>query len=222
MNLKDHILLWNHSFIEVIDIRRSSFSGSASDVRYKLPASAFLYIIRGSGKVLVDDYNYEFHSATIIHGGKGMLIEILRITEALEYYLVLLGKVLFDGFHAKVEESKQKLKEAGILEHTISIMEGGNNRSMAVVTRKQFGRGSQVIYEYLGMKAPEMVQQKIDSAAGGDGEPVSFEVLARYSGDYIFRSSYEGMADLTQDPIWNSIPAVKEGRLMEIDFGLSY
>ncbi|OKP87925.1 hypothetical protein A3842_05885 [Paenibacillus sp. P3E] len=132
------------------------------------------------------------------------------------------GKKLFEGFHANVEESKQKLQEAGILDHTISIMEGGNDRSMAVVTRKQFGRGSQVIYEYLGMKAPEMVQQKIDSATGGDGEPVSFEVLAKYSGDYIFRSSYKGMADLTQDPIWNSIPAVKDGRLLEIDFGLSY
>ncbi|MFD2878730.1 hypothetical protein ACFTAO_26445 [Paenibacillus rhizoplanae] len=54
------------------------------------------------------------------------------------------------------------------------------------------------------------------------GDSVSFEVLADYSGDYIFRSSYDGMADLTKDPLWNGIPAVKEGRLMNIDFGLSY
>jgi iron complex transport system substrate-binding protein len=30
------------------------------------------------------------------------------------------------------------------------------------------------------------------------------------------------MADLTGDPLWNSIRAVKEGRMLEIDFGLSY
>ena len=129
---------------------------------------------------------------------------------------------LLDNFNAKVEDSKQKLQEAGILGSTISIMEGGADRSMVVVMSKQYGRGSQVIYEYLGMKAPELVQQKIDSTTDVGGESVSFEVLADYSGDYIFRSSYDGMADLTQDPLWNSIPAVKEGRLMEIDFGLAY
>lgn len=129
---------------------------------------------------------------------------------------------LLDNFNAKVEDSKQKLQESGILGSTISIMEGGADRSMVVVMSKQYGRGSQVIYEYLGMKAPELVQQKIDSTTDVGGDSVSFEVLADYSGDYIFRSSYDGMADLTADPLWNSIPAVKEGRLMEIDFGLSY
>lgn len=132
------------------------------------------------------------------------------------------AKELFTDFHKKVEVSKQKLQEAGILDHTISIMEGGKDNSMAVVASKQFGRGSQIIYEYLGMKAPDIIQQKIDTATGADGESVSFEVLGKYSGDYIFRSSYDGMADLTQNPIWNNIPAVKEGRLMEIDFGLGY
>lgn len=132
------------------------------------------------------------------------------------------AKELFTDFHKKVEESKQKLQESGILDHTISIMEGGKDNSMAVVASKQFGRGSQIIYEYLGMKAPDIIQQKIDTSTGADGESVSFEVLAKYSGDYIFRSSYDGMADLTQNPIWNNIPAVKEGRLMEIDFGLGY
>ncbi|MBP2116230.1 AraC family transcriptional regulator [Paenibacillus silagei] len=129
---------------------------------------------------------------------------------------------LLNDFNAKVEDSKLKLKEAGILDSTISIMEGGGERSMLVIMSKQYGRGSQVLYEYLGMKAPEKIQQKIDSKTDVGGESVSFEVITDYSGDYIFRSSYDGMTDLTGDPIWNSIPAVKEGRLMNIDFGLSY
>ncbi|WP_405114035.1 AraC family transcriptional regulator [Paenibacillus sp. FSL K6-1217] len=129
---------------------------------------------------------------------------------------------LLNDFNTKVENSKQKLREAGILDSTISIMEGGGERSMLVIMSKQYGRGSQVLYEYLGMKAPEKIQQKIDSKTDVGGESVSFEVIADYSGDYIFRSSYDGMTDLTGDPLWNSIPAVKEGRLMNIDFGLSY
>ncbi|WP_342546513.1 AraC family transcriptional regulator [Paenibacillus sp. FSL P2-0089] len=129
---------------------------------------------------------------------------------------------LLNDFNAKVENSKLKLKEAGILDSTISIMEGGGERSMLVIMSKQYGRGSQVLYEYLGMKAPEKIQQKIDSKTDVGGESVSFEVITDYSGEYIFRSSYDGMTDLTGDPIWNSIPAVKEGRLMNIDFGLSY
>ncbi|GGF79885.1 hypothetical protein GCM10010912_26100 [Paenibacillus albidus] len=130
---------------------------------------------------------------------------------------------LFADFHAKVEESKQKLQNAGIYNKTVSIMEGGKDRSMVVVNSKQFGRGSQVIYEYLGMKAPEIVQQKIEVSTGADApESVSFEVLADYSGDYIFRSSYTGMADLSADPLWTGIPAVQEGHLINLDFGLSY
>ncbi|MFD2878729.1 hypothetical protein ACFTAO_26440 [Paenibacillus rhizoplanae] len=66
-----------------------------------------------------------------------------------------------NSFKAKVEDSKQKLQEAGILGSTVSIMEGGADRSMVVVMSKQYGRGSQVIYEYLGMKAPEILQQKL-------------------------------------------------------------
>jgi iron complex transport system substrate-binding protein len=132
------------------------------------------------------------------------------------------AKSLFDNFHKKVEQSKQKLQAAGILDKTVSIMEGGKDRSMAVIASKQFGRGSQVLYEYLGMKAPEIIQQKIDTSLEASAESVSFEVLAKYSGDYIFRSSYTGMVDLTNDPLWNSLPAVKAGRLLPIDFGLSY
>ncbi|WP_340024051.1 AraC family transcriptional regulator [Paenibacillus sp. FSL K6-1096] len=129
---------------------------------------------------------------------------------------------LLSDFNSKVEESKQKLRDAGILGSTVSIMEGGAKRSMVVAMSKQYGRGSQVIYEYLGMKAPELLQAKFDSKTEAEGDSISFEVLADYSGDYIFRSSYDGMADLTGDPLWNAIPAVKEGRLINIDFGLSY
>ncbi|MFS0838082.1 helix-turn-helix domain-containing protein [Paenibacillus sp. 1P03SA] len=131
------------------------------------------------------------------------------------------AKLLAD-FHKKVEQSKQKLKQAGIYEKTVTIMEGGKG-SMAVVSSRNYGRGSQVIYEYLGMKAPAVLQKDIDAGSkAGSSKNVSLEVLHQYSGDYVFRSAYEGMVDLSQNPAWKQIPAVKEGRLFEISFGLSY
>ena len=124
-------------------------------------------------------------------------------------------------FNEKVEASKQKLADAGLLDKTVTIVEGGKG-TMGVVASKDYGRGSQIIYEYLGMKAPVKLQVEIDQATEATGIELSFEVLSDYIGDYVFRSSYEGMADLSENTVWNSIPAVKEGRLIEIGFGLSY
>ncbi|WP_138754574.1 AraC family transcriptional regulator [Paenibacillus sinopodophylli] len=130
-------------------------------------------------------------------------------------------QTLLANFNSKVEESKKKLADAGLQDKTVSIVEGGK-KEMTVVASKQFGRGSQIIYEYLGLKAPAAIQEKIDVATEGSGETVSMEVLPNFIGDYVFRSSYEGMDDLTDHPIWSTIPAVKEGRMIEISFSLAY
>ncbi|MFP3391736.1 helix-turn-helix domain-containing protein [Brevibacillus sp. SIMBA_040] len=153
--------------------------------------------------------------------------ESMSVEERLKKIGEVLGKegesqALLENFYAKVEESKKKLKEAGIMDKTVSIMEGGKG-SMGVVNSKQYGRGSQVIYEYLGMRAPAIIQEEVATFSTNTAmHNVSFEVLPVYAGDYVFRSSYEGMVDLSQNSVWNSIPAVKEGRLIEISFGLSY
>ena len=132
------------------------------------------------------------------------------------------AKELLSEFHVKVEDSKKKLQDAGIYDKTVSIMEGGKGM-MSVATSYGFGRGSQIIYEYLGMKGPDSIRQELEADKDkGDAIEVSLEILPDYAGDYVFRSSYEGMADLTNHPVWNSIPAIKEGRLIEIDFGLAY
>lgn len=131
------------------------------------------------------------------------------------------AEVLINNLNSKVEESKKTLADAGILDKTISIIEGGL-KGMVVVESKQFGRGSQAVYEYLEMKAPKVVQDKIDVVSDEDGSTISMEVLPEYIGDYVFRSVYEGADVLTDNPIWSSIPAVKEGRLIEIDFDFFY
>ncbi|MCR8659893.1 AraC family transcriptional regulator [Paenibacillus endoradicis] len=131
------------------------------------------------------------------------------------------AQAILDHFHEKVENSKQKLAELGILNKTVTIIEGGK-KEMALIDSKLYGRGSQIIYEYLGLEAPEIIQKKIDGREQSTGGFISMEVLPEYIGDFVFRSVWEGADDLSGNPIWNSIPAVKEGRLIEIDFDFSY
>lgn len=132
------------------------------------------------------------------------------------------AKELLDNFYNKVELSKQKLQQAGILDKTVTVMES-NKGSMAVMVGMGYGRGSQIIYQYLGMKAPEIVQQKIETSKNdATSMDVSYEVLTQYAGDYVFRSAFEGMEDLSDNQIWNNIPSVKDGRLIDMSFGLFF
>ncbi|REK75178.1 AraC family transcriptional regulator [Paenibacillus paeoniae] len=131
------------------------------------------------------------------------------------------AKALLEDFQSKVEASKQKLKEAGLMDKTVTILEGGA-KEMFVTQSTHFGRGSQVLYEYLGMKAPDIIQKNMNASETEAGKSVSMEVLPEYAGDFVVRSSWEGMDDLSNNNIWNSIDAVKAGRVIEAEFGLFF
>lgn len=131
------------------------------------------------------------------------------------------AQAFMDGFNSKVEASKEKLRSAGLLDKTVTIIEG-DSKQMMVIENAQFGRGTQVIYEYLGMKAPEVVQKKLEVSSEATSETVSMEVLPQYIGDFVLRSSYEGMEDFSSNAVWNRIPAVKDGHMIEIEFGMFY
>ncbi|REK74559.1 AraC family transcriptional regulator [Paenibacillus paeoniae] len=155
-----------------------------------------------------------------------MPFDSMTLEERMEMIGKALGKenesdALLQQFYAKVESSKDKLREAGILNKTVTIMEGGKG-NMLITASKKYGRGSEVVYEYLGMKAPDIIQKDIDATDKVYSYDISFEKLPQYAGDIIIRSAYEGMENLTDSALWNNLPAVKEGRLIELDFGLSY
>ncbi|QNK60586.1 AraC family transcriptional regulator [Paenibacillus sp. PAMC21692] len=126
-----------------------------------------------------------------------------------------------EQFHEKIDISKRKLREAGLLDKTVTIMEGGKN-GVEVVASKFYGRGSHIIYHYLGMKAPERLQSCIDQAVHASGLHVPFDQLDAYTGDFVFRSTYAGMPNLSEQEAWNRLTVVREGRLLDISFGLSY
>lgn len=126
---------------------------------------------------------------------------------------------VIEEYNTNLEAAKDKLLQAGIYEYTVSVFEGGADSAMSV-KGDQYGTGA-MLYRELGLKAPEAVKTNIIDKNSG-GEQVSFEALNQYSGDFIVRNTYEGMADLSQDAIWNTIPAVVNNRIIGIEFGLSY
>ncbi|WP_238807680.1 hypothetical protein [Paenibacillus sp. EKM212P] len=88
MKLNDHILLWNHVFIQVMDVRHKKIEEGEELRTYLLPASAFLYTVRGNARVRLDNSIHRVERFHVLHGGKGMCLSILA-EEVLEYYIIL-------------------------------------------------------------------------------------------------------------------------------------
>ncbi|MBP1996862.1 AraC family transcriptional regulator [Paenibacillus eucommiae] len=87
MNLSDHICLWNHAFIKVIDIRHTVMAQEEELRSYRLPASAFLYAVRGSARVWLDQNIHMAKHFHVLHGGKGLCLDIIA-DDKFEYYLI--------------------------------------------------------------------------------------------------------------------------------------
>lgn len=135
--------------------------------------------------------------------------------ERVNYLGELLGKEeaakkAIEDYLQLADENKQKLINAGITDKEITVIEG------PYIFGEKYGRGSDVVYNFLGFRAPEKLQKEFD--AGNYYLEASMEVLHEYCGDYILRSVYDGSEDLTADVVWNNIDAVKNGHVIEIDF----
>ncbi|RAW15543.1 AraC family transcriptional regulator [Paenibacillus taichungensis] len=93
MNLNDHILLWNHVFIKILDVRKNSLAPGERIRNYLLPASAYLYMIDGTAVVSMDQQRYIVDGFHIVHGGKLANVNIKTDT-GLVYYMILYKAIL--------------------------------------------------------------------------------------------------------------------------------
>ncbi|WP_434284719.1 ABC transporter substrate-binding protein [Clostridium botulinum] len=122
----------------------------------------------------------------------------------------------------KIADGKAKLKEAGLYDKRFSIYEAWEEGSMMVVGNK-WGRGGNLIYDFLGLKPNELVEKEIIDGKGDAYRIISTEVIDKYAGDYILYSEgMENKIDFSKNKVWNSIPAVREGRVVTIDPELFY
>lgn len=149
-------------------------------------------------------------------------VNYLEITskERVELIASALGKeeeaaTLLAEFDQLVEESIDKLKAAGALDKTITLMET-YNKEVFVYGDKQ-GRGGEVLYSLLGLKGPEIVQNEI--IGGEQYRSISLEVLGEYIGDFVMIGGWqEDPLDLVGDnSAWLATDAVKNDNVILYD-----
>lgn len=120
---------------------------------------------------------------------------------------------LIEQFKGQADASKKLLEESGALGKTAVLIEPLANDIWFY--DNAYGRGGNVLYDYLDFVIPDAVQEKM-----GDKHymNVSFEVLAQYcDADYIVVVTGEGYDALKEKDVWKSIPAVQNNKVIEFD-----
>lgn len=88
------------------------------------------------------------------------------------------------------------------------------------------GRGGQAVYNALGLKAPEKIEQ--DVIKKGEMKQLSQEVIPEYAADYMFITDYNPKGEsktldkLEHSSIWKNLDAVKHNRVFINDFDTFY
>lgn len=83
-----------------------------------------------------------------------------------------------------------------------------------------YGRGGWPIFEGLKLQQVPKVKEEMDKQGKGLLQELSFELLPEYVGDadYIFVSDEgESLETIKDDPVWNSLSAVKNGKVIELE-----
>lgn len=81
-------LVWSHSHINVLDIRRIVRYEDEACASYRLPANCFLYAIKGEARVGLGDVKHAVQQFLVLHGVKGNKLVVDRIDSRFEYYLI--------------------------------------------------------------------------------------------------------------------------------------
>ena len=113
------------------------------------------------------------------------------------------------NYEAKAKEAGDKIKsEFGADTTYLSIL--ANPNGFNVFDGAGFG---DVLYSDMGLAKPVGMPEQTDVSL----PVVSYEGLASIQADYIFvMGSDEELAQIKSNPIWNSLPAVKEGHVIEL------
>lgn len=134
--------------------------------------------------------------------------------EELTYFGQLLGKeaeaeTWLTNYEQQIAVAKAKVDEVIAKDASFSIMEDIDK--VTYVYGDNFGRGGQPVYQALGRKPPSAVADEIMKKQWAE---LSAEMVESYAGDYIIMTSdIRTVEDFETDPIWGSLPAVKNGHL---------
>ena len=88
MIVEDHLLLWNHASLKVIEVKRIELPIGEQLHTSQLSASTLIYTIRGRGRLLLDGEEQHLENGYVCHAGKGAVLTITDITDHLSYYII--------------------------------------------------------------------------------------------------------------------------------------
>lgn len=118
-----------------------------------------------------------------------------------------------EDFEKRAADIGSKIKEKHGEDTTVTVIE--TDGKGFYLFGEAWGRGTEILYQAMDLKMPENVQKAVSS----DGYyEISQEVLAEYAGDYIVLSRGEETdMSFTDSEVWQSIPAVQNDNVIEID-----
>lgn len=141
-------------------------------------------------------------------------LEALNWKEDVKSFAKVFGKeeaadTWLGNYEAKAQENGSKVKEVmGEETSYLSFLASGGQ--FYVFDGAGFGT---VLYEDMGLKKPEGMPSQSDISL----PVVTYEGLAEIKADYIFvMATDEDLAALKDNAIWNSLPAVKEGKVINL------
>ncbi|RAL22073.1 iron-hydroxamate ABC transporter substrate-binding protein [Thermoflavimicrobium daqui] len=119
-----------------------------------------------------------------------------------------------DQWKEKSKIESEKVKKVIGKEATAMVMEKFGKDMYIYGTN--WGRGTEVIYQALGLKLPKKVQQDV---VGPGYKAISAEVIPEYAGDYIFVGEGANNAEnsFMKTDVWKGIPAVQKNRVIRFD-----
>lgn len=118
-----------------------------------------------------------------------------------------------EDFEKRAADIGSQIKEKHGEDTTVTVIE--TDGKGFYLFGEAWGRGTEILYQAMDLNMPANVQEAV--SADGYYE-ISQEVLAEYAGDYIVLSRGEETdMSFTESEVWQSIPAVQNGNVIEID-----
>ncbi|RYM07114.1 iron-hydroxamate ABC transporter substrate-binding protein [Sporolactobacillus sp. THM7-7] len=123
------------------------------------------------------------------------------------------AKKWVDQWNAKTKVESEKVKKVIGPDATATVLETYGKEMY--IFGDNWGRGSEVIYQALGIKMPERVKKETRPGY----KAISTEVIPKYAGDYMFVSSWGGTSNnsFMKTDVWKSLPAYKNHRVITLN-----
>ena len=124
-----------------------------------------------------------------------------------------------DEWESALEEDKASVEDAVGTDVTASVVE--QYAKDIYVYGTNWGRGTEIIYQGLGLGVPEAVESEVVETGWKN---ISAEEVGKYAGDFMFVGTGDSGADnaYRETNVWKDLDAVQNDRVIEFDSPVFY